>query len=154
MRRFITTKRPSSKLDYTRLGLFEVIEKIGIRAFKLKLLETMKIHPVFHVSLLEPFTESTIPGRTLEPLPIIEIDSIEEYEVKDILDSRIRRRRLEYLVDWKGYNVNERTWEPIENLTNSAELIKEFHIKYPNKLNKLYNRKENIAKIAIVGEYN
>jgi len=99
LRRFITTKRPSSKLDYTRLGLFEVIEKISIRAFKLKLPETIKIHPVFHVSLLEPFTESTIPSRTLEPPPIIEIDSIEEYEVEDILDSRIRRRRLEYLVD-------------------------------------------------------
>lgn len=153
-RRFITTKRPSSKLDYTKLGPFEVIDKVGTRAFRLKLPETMKIHPVFHVSLLEPFVESTIPGRILAPPPVIEVDGVEEYEVENILDSRLRRRRLEYLIDWKGYGASERTWEPSENLTNSTEIIKEFHIKYPNKPNKLNNRKKVLAKIAVLVEPN
>ena len=149
LRRFITTKRPSSKLDYTRLGPFEIINKIGTRAFKLKLPDTMKIHPVFHVSLLEPFTANTIPGRSL-PLPApIEVDGIMEYEVEEILDSRIRRKKLEYLVDWKDYDVNERTWEPQKNLTNSADLIKQFHNKYPDKPNNNNNNLKIFVKYAV-----
>jgi hypothetical protein len=49
----------------------------------------MKIHPVFHVSLLEPYKESTIPGRLPAPPPPIEINGEEEFEVSKIIDSRI-----------------------------------------------------------------
>ena len=45
----------------------------------------MKIHPVFHVSLLKPYKDSTIPGRLQAPPPI-EVDGAEEFEVSEILD--------------------------------------------------------------------
>ena len=35
-----------------------------------------------------------------------------------VLDSRHRYGKLEYLVHWRGYDINERTWEPVENLVN------------------------------------
>jgi hypothetical protein len=41
----------------------------------------MKIHPVFHVSLLEPYHAFTIPGKTHEPFPPIIIHGEKEYEV-------------------------------------------------------------------------
>jgi hypothetical protein len=44
----------------------------------------MKVHPIFHVSLLEPYKESNIPRRT-QPL---EIDNHEEHEVEEVLDSQ------------------------------------------------------------------
>jgi hypothetical protein len=47
----------------------------------------MKVHPVFHVSLLDIYKESNIPGRTQPLPPCIEIDSHEEYEVEEMLDS-------------------------------------------------------------------
>jgi hypothetical protein len=50
----------------------------------------MKIHPVFHVSLLEPYKESTIPGRLPAPPPPIEINREEEFEVSKIINSRIK----------------------------------------------------------------
>jgi hypothetical protein len=56
-------------------------------AFQLKLLSFMKIHLVFHVSLLEPYHAFTIIGRIHDHPPPIEIDSEHEYEVEDILDS-------------------------------------------------------------------
>jgi hypothetical protein len=55
--------------------------------FQLKLLGSMKIHPIFHVSLLEPYHMSTVPRKIHDPLPPIEIDGEQEYEVEYILDS-------------------------------------------------------------------
>jgi len=49
----------------------------------------MKIHVVFHVSLSELYGESNF-LRRIQPLPpTIEINDYEEYEVEEILDSRI-----------------------------------------------------------------
>lgn len=40
-----------------------------------------------------------------------------EYEVESILNKRIRRKKIEYLIKWKGYGVADATWEPSENLS-------------------------------------
>ena len=59
LRRHISTTRPSSKLDVRRLGPYPIIGPIGRSAFKLLLPPSMKIHPVFHVSLLELHVANT-----------------------------------------------------------------------------------------------
>lgn len=133
LRRNISTKRPSRKLDYQRLGPFEITQQINPVSYRLQLPSTMQIHPVFHVSLLEPYFESSIPGRILPPPPPVEIDNAVEYEVEEILDSRIRNGKLEYLIHWRGYNISERTWEPSSNVTNAPEKVLEFHQQYPHK---------------------
>ncbi len=56
----------------------------------------MKIYLAFHVSKFEPFHESTILERHIQPCPsLIEIDSEEEFEVKKILNSWIFYEHLE-----------------------------------------------------------
>jgi hypothetical protein len=50
----------------------------------------MKIHPVFHGSLLDQFIESNIPGPVQPPPPPVEIDDHIEYEVEEVLDSKSR----------------------------------------------------------------
>ena len=111
LRTNIKTTRPSSKLDDRKLGPFEVIEAVNSRSFRLALpLEMSRIHPVFHVSLLEPLQANTIEGRTAPPPPPIEVEGEIEYEVESILDSRFHYGKLQYLVSWLGYN--EQTWEP------------------------------------------
>jgi len=42
------------------------------------------------------------------------------------LDRRERRRKLKYLVRWKGYTVKENTWKGLENLRNAMDLVEEF----------------------------
>jgi hypothetical protein len=129
----LKTNHPCDKLNFRHLGSFSVVKKINDVAFRLELPPSMKLHPVFHVSLFEPYKELSIPGRfQVPPLPI-EIKRQEEFEVSEILDSRIIQRKLEYLVQWYGYDVSERTWEPVADLRNAPEMIKEFHRRYPEK---------------------
>jgi len=54
----IRTRRPSKKLSPKLYGPFKVLEKKGNRAYKLEISPRWKIHPVFHVSLLELYLAS------------------------------------------------------------------------------------------------
>jgi len=103
-------------------------------AFKLRLPPHWHIHSIFHASLLDPYWANKIGGRE-QPLPKPpEIVNGElEYEVDAVLDSRIRRNKLQYLVGWKGYGLEERTWEPAENLENAKEAVAAFHLRHPNR---------------------
>merc|ERR1719245_2142056 len=50
-----------------------------------------------------------------------------EYEVETVVSKRdTEEGKVEYLVKWKGYDASDNTWEPIENLESSQELIDEF----------------------------
>ena len=60
-RRNIKTTRPSDKLDFKKIGPYQIIEKHGKSSYLLKLPPSLKhLHPVFHISLLEPFKDATI----------------------------------------------------------------------------------------------
>jgi hypothetical protein len=129
----IKTQRPSKKLDHKNLGPFEVIEKIGATSYRLRLPESMKIHPVFHSNLLRLDPEDPLPGQTQEPPPPVVIDNEDEFEVEKVLDSRLhRKKKLQYRVAWVGYPPDS-TWYEAENFENSPELVREFHALYPNK---------------------
>lgn len=127
----IQTTRPSRKLDWKRLGRFKVKAVISPYAYELDLPPTMKIHPVFHVSKLEPCANDPLPGHVPPPAPPVMVDGDEEWEVDDLLDSRLRYSRPQYLVKWKGYDAP--TWEYAEKLTNVPRLLARFHAAYPTK---------------------
>ncbi len=78
-------------MDYQKLGLFTIMKQINIVTFQLKLPNSMKIHSMFHVSLLEPYHAATIPGKTHKPPPAIIVNGEQEYEVEEILNSRISK---------------------------------------------------------------
>ncbi|MBW0495859.1 hypothetical protein O181_035574 [Austropuccinia psidii MF-1] len=59
----IKATTPTKKLSEEGLGPFKFLKKIGSHAYHLKLHQQWKsAHPVFHVSLLEPVKQSTIPN--------------------------------------------------------------------------------------------
>ena len=92
----------------------------------------MKYHPVFHVSLLEPAANNPLAGQKQPAPPPIILDNNVEFEVEEILDSKLARKTLKYLARWAGYD--ELIWEPAELLKNSPELVYYFHQKYVTKL--------------------
>ena len=57
---YFRTTHPSKKLSEKYLGPYEIMAQSSLQSFTLCLPETMRaIHPVFHVSMLEPSTPNT-----------------------------------------------------------------------------------------------
>ena len=133
----ISTNVPSKKLSSRFLEPFPVISRILDVVYCLKLPKNLRIHHVFHVSLLKCCCLDTIVSQhhTI-PLPIITLYGDLEYEVYKILDSKFlgRWKKLYYLVSWEGYRREENSWELATNLENAPKAIAEFHRLHPQAL--------------------
>ena len=107
------------------------------------------------------------PGEAIaeEPQPVeaAEEPEEEEYEVERILNKRIKKGKVEYLVKWKGEIIlvptkmslncivsgwdlpEHNTWQTPEDLENSKEELAEYENKLQNeKVKKKYGLKSNI----------
>ena len=93
----------------------------------------MKIHNSFHISLLKP-CKLSIEGTVPLP-PSIKVDGEEEYKVKKIFNSRIKHRKLQYLIKWLGYPDSDNKWIPKGHVAGSKELVDLFYKLYPEKPN-------------------
>jgi hypothetical protein len=136
---FIRTTRPSQKLADKYLGPFEIIGVAGPASFVLRLPNSMcRVHPVWHISQLEPAHDAHFEGCTQPPPLPIEVKGEAEHKVAGILDSKLDRRRKEplvYLVKWTGYEwtPDESSWEPAEHLQHTPDLVHKFHCQHPDK---------------------
>ena len=91
--------------------------------YKLKLPPHWKMYPIFHVYLLWPIEENDQYGKFSKRLSPRIIKEEEEWEIKDIIDSRTRNRVKEYLIHWKEYPNSEQTWELEKNLGNLKQVL-------------------------------
>jgi hypothetical protein len=126
--RNLRVNTPSKKLSPRRYGPFKVIKQVSSVAYKLQLPPSMKIHNVFHIDLLIPYTETEAYGAAYSQPPPELIDGEEEYEVEDIIKHRTKGRRhtrRQYLVKWKGYPSSENSWVDESDL-HAPELLQEY----------------------------
>lgn len=124
LRRNIKSRKPSKKLDAVKLGPFRIQQTKGPVSFELELPKKMRIHPVFHVSLLEPATPDATLQQNVEDIdPEIQEPS---YEVERVLKERTVRGQKQYLVRWAGYDPTEDSWQIKEDF-NSMKPIVDFH---------------------------
>ncbi|PKU84571.1 hypothetical protein MA16_Dca017958 [Dendrobium catenatum] len=105
--------RRNEKLAPRYFGPYEVMEKIGAVAYRLKLPPSATIHPVFHVSQLrksigDHITVPELPATLTEELEMI----MEPMELRAIRQKEDETK--EVLIQWKNLLDYEATWEPYE----------------------------------------
>ena len=89
--------------------------------------------------MLEPAVLNTTPDRVQPPLPPIMVDDEPEFEISEILDTKIDNRhracKLLYLVRWTGYEGTDKetSWILASKLGHASELVADFHKAYPAK---------------------
>ena len=89
--------------------------------------------------MLEPSVPSVIPEHEQPPPPPVEVDGEPEFEIAEILDSKLDNRhctcKLLYLVKWAGYEGTdeETSWLLAMELGHAAEIVTDFHTAYPDK---------------------
>src|SRR5712672_1075819 len=111
---------------------FPITQVISLVTYKLALPHQWTIHPVFHASLLTPYTETKEHGETYSWPPPALWGSREQYKVEAIRSHRRhgKWRQLQYLVKWLGYPESDNTWEPAGHLQTPV-LLKEYHRRVP-----------------------
>ena len=73
----------------------------------------------------------------------------EECEIEEILDKKVVNGKEKYKVKWKGFSVEDATWEPIEHFRGDyATLIEEYEKspKKPNIKNELIDEEMTFTK--------
>ena len=115
-------------------GPFPIIERVGNVAYRLELPPSLKIHPVFHVSLLKPYhadeaDSSRMESRRAPPLVFKSFDA----EAEAVLADRVVKRQgvkahPQYLIRWKGRPDSENSWVTEDDLWQYKSLIDEYRL--------------------------
>jgi hypothetical protein len=132
-------KYGTRKLMPRYIGPFTVLKQINDVAYKIDVPSNLKIHKVFHVSLLSPYNDK---GDRRPPPPVF-VNDEPEWEVEAVLLHRVSRRfkhkakllpsetpvpvnQHDYYIKWAGYGPEHCSWEPFKNLTNCDSVLQAY----------------------------
>ncbi len=130
----VSTQNLSLKKGSTRkllprfMGPFSVITEINPVTMEIDLPNKLRMHNVFHVSLLRPYIEGKSPRSP--PIPVV-LKGEHEFVVHKILKHDMikvssKKTQLECLIKWKGYTDEHNTWEIMDSLHNCPEIVAEY----------------------------
>jgi len=123
--------RPSRKLSDKWYGPVKVLEKVG-ESWKVELPADWTVHPIFHSHSLRKYVDDPLPGQTREPpAPIQLLPEQDEWEIEEILGSKLVRSKLYYQIKWLGAD-DDLEWYPCSDAMYAPHLLKDFHLRYPD----------------------
>jgi hypothetical protein len=118
----------SKKLIPEYVGPYPISKILNYHAVEVQFPASVRISNKINRSHLKKYREPTWRKQSPKPSPEV-IDGELEYEVDQILDERVWRKRPQFLVRWKGNDAAADTWEPAENLRNAPLAVEAFRSK-------------------------
>ena len=124
----------NKKLFNQRVELFKIIEAMNKfkQTFRLKLSSVMKIHPMIFIVQLKSITSSSdsydrnfVFDSSIVLNEHANIDAL-FYEIERLIDKRIIKDKIHYLIKWKNCEHQHNVWYFIDNLQNAADLITKY----------------------------
>ena len=99
------------KLSPCFAGPFQVVERVGAAAYRLRLPEGARIHDVFHVGVLKPFWGPPTATPALPPMHNGRV----LHRPERALRGQLRRGVWHVLIQWEGLPEDDATWEAIDD---------------------------------------
>lgn len=141
----------AQKLAPQRIRPFTIAEVLaGSRAVRIGYLPpTTRIWPVISTIHLEPAPHLRSPEMP-PPVSITADDghAQEEYEVNKIIGRHTLRGKIYYYVKWKGYSIEQATYEPRANLANAQQLLEAYDAAHPTLTNNPRKRQQEMAGLV------
>ncbi|ETM44669.1 hypothetical protein L914_10121, partial [Phytophthora nicotianae] len=117
-----TTKK---KFGARWVGPFEVTKCIGRGHYQLRLPPGVRIHPIFHTSIMKPYITAEYRRQNQKLFKVRLADGTEGELVEDILNHKRSRKQTLHKVKWLGQSRT--TWEPATSLTSITGHIDCYH---------------------------
>ena len=99
------------KLSPRYAGPFQIVERVGEVAYRLRLPEGARIHDVFHIGVLKPFKGT--PPMSTPALPPLHNGRL-LHRPERALRSQLRRGVWHVLIKWDSLPEDDATWEPVD----------------------------------------
>jgi hypothetical protein len=128
-------KQPAKKFNWKNAGPYKVKKVVFFYAYRLKLPNTVKIHPIFCMSVLRPtaFILDALLRQIQDPPPLVKVDGKDEYFIKRINNIKYNKRKRQYIyfIKWRDYT--KPLWESIDfiGLIQAAEDFYELYLELP-----------------------
>ena len=113
----------TSKLHARYIGPYQVGERIGNNAYRIRLPKNIRAHSVINVEFLRKYKKPEGFGRTFQPPPLFNDKHGEFFEPEKIIKHKGSGKALRFLVRWKGWSPDKDTWEPPGNLMDYAQRL-------------------------------
>ena len=151
-------KRINEKLSPWFYGPFQVLNKVGVVAYKLDLPSHSKIHLTFYFSFLKKAIGDSFQSQTLPPM--LSADQELQAYPNSVLDIReLQPGNVKVFIQWQNLPPSENSWESVAKL---QEVFPTYHLedkvsllgrgidmhKHKPHITKVYTRKQR-AKEAI-----
>ena len=122
------SKGEGAKLVQRWIGPFEVTERINPKTYRLRLDDRYPGSPVFNLEHLQRYIISPEDLGARSQLPDTRTQApSEEYEIDKIVGHKLgARRKIQYLIRWKGCSPMQDTWQTERDLCNAAELLRDY----------------------------
>ena len=143
-RQVLLWKKRNEKLSPKFFGPYKILEKIGLVAYKLELLDNATIHLVFHVSQLKKVVGPHEENKN--DIPML----TKNYKWKVVPEEvygylKNKSGSWDVLISWKGLPRHEATWEMYEEV---QQRFSDFHLE-----DKVNLEKECNNRLPIVYQY-
>lgn len=129
-----TTDRPSDKLVYPLTRNHYRIQARERHSYRLEVPDSWRSTRVFTADRLRKYLNNPLPGQDFERPDGDEVEpgsDETEWEVEKVLSSRLYYRKLQYQVEWRGWD-NDPEWYDAANLKNAPERLREYHDANPD----------------------